>query len=182
MGFRDKPKIDIEPGEGLGYLVHAVLQSACDGIQAMVVIGRTEWLRNTVRSYRNDCGGIAGLSTRHELYEELAREAWHIAGQHQVPVRVAAGESGMQARKGAAAGEDIFNDGIAKVSIPSDRSDQSYVIRDPPRLRCNVFDERTSLKGQKGLIAAHARTAASSQHEHGALHGEMITLEERARP
>ncbi len=180
MGIRDRPKINLQPSQGLGYLVHPVLQSAGDRTYALVVIGRTEWLRNAVWSYWDYRSGVTGLTSRDELYEKLGRDRRHITRQYQVPVGVAAGESGMQAREGSAAREDIFDNGITKVSIPADFSDQSYVACNPSRLECNVFDERTSFKRQEGLIAAHARTAPSGQYEHGALHAEMITLEELA--
>lgn len=174
------PKINLQPGQGPGYFVDPIVQSAGDSADALMVIGRTEWLRYTIRSNRNYRSGLTGFSSHHEFHEELGRECRHITRQHQVPVRVASDESGVQAGEGSATREDILNNRITKVSIPVNLSDQYYVAGNPARLRCNVFDERTSIKRQEGLIAAHARTASSGQYEHGALHAEMITLEEPA--
>jgi len=85
----------------------------------------------------------------------------------------------MQASQRSASWENIFDDGITKVSIPADFSDHGYVIRNAARLSQNVFHERASMKGEQSLIATHTRTAPPGQYERRPMHPEMITLEDR---
>ena len=85
----------------------------------------------------------------------------------------------MQASQRSASWENVFNDRITKVSIPSDFSDHGYVIRNAARLSQNMIHERASTKREKGLVAAHTRTAPPGQYERRPMHPEMITLEDR---
>jgi hypothetical protein len=176
MRVGNGPKIDVECCQGLGYFMSAMLERAGGLNRTPAVIRRTQWLRNTIRPHRDYGRGLASFRARHKLRQERCGDLRHIAGQNQIPLGAGLSESCMYARERPAPWENVFNDGITKVSIPADPSDQSYVISHATCLRCNVFHQRTSLKWEVGFVAAHARTAPSSQYERGAVHAEMITL------
>jgi len=87
----------------------------------------------------------------------------------------------MYAGERSACWENICDDGITKVSITGNLSDQSYLIDHAACLSCNVLHQPATLKREQRFVAAHARTAPSGQYEPGAIHAEMITLEGSGR-
>jgi hypothetical protein len=82
----------------------------------------------------------------------------------------------MDARKGPATREYIFDNGITKVTMPAYIPYDRYSIGYLMYFRCDTFQQGSAFEGQKSFIAAHAGTSAASQHEARADHGEMITL------
>jgi len=174
------PKIDIERGETVGDFPNATFQSMRDRSGAGAVVGRAQWLRNTIRADgdHRSCGTCLGAL--YQLQKEFPPDLRHIASQDQIPLGVTAGQCGMQARERPMPGKYVLDHTITKVSVSCTLSDQGYIVRDAPRLFCHVFDQRMPFHGEQRFIAAHARTAAPGQYERGALHGEMITLGDRA--
>ena len=175
------PKVDFKCREGLRQFMHATPESSRDLSAAVAVINSTQRLRTIIRTHWDDCGGWAGFGPRHELFKECPADLRHITGENQIPFRVSLRERCMHARQWPASRENVFDNGITKVSIPANFSDQSYLIDRSTCLGCNEFHEPAALKREQRFVAAHARTAASNQYEPGAFHAEMITLEESVR-
>ena len=174
----NRPKIDVECGEGLGYFMDTKLHRARDLSRTPAVIHRAQRLWNGVRAHRDYRGSLAGFRPRHQLNQELRGDLGHIAGQNQIPFGTSLSESRMYSRERPAPREDVFKDRITKVSIPANGPDQSYIASYITRFGCNVIHQWTSFKWKAGFVTAHARTAPSGEYERGAIHAEMITLKE----
>lgn len=171
------PQIDFEPGEAIGYLTNAVRQGARDYVRGAAAINRAEGFWNSRRASRQHGIGLSGARAIHKAAEEFDVNFRHITGHNQVPFDRGCAKRRMNTRERTASRVDIFYYWITKVTIPVNRSHQSYIARYGVRHGGNVIYQRAASKREQGLIAAHAGTPAARQHERGAFHAEMITLE-----
>jgi len=177
----DRPEIDGERRKSVGYFMDATIESSGDLRGAPAVISCAQRLRALAGIDRYHGESLAALGPRHELFEERLVDLRHIAGENQIPFRVTLREGRMYAGQWSATRENIFDNGITKVSIPANFSDQRYLIDRSASLACNEFHEPAAMKWQESLVAAHPQTTAASQHEARAFHAEMITLEGSGR-
>lgn len=127
-----------------------------------------------VRTDRDRGIGAGRLRLAEERAQNAGLGAGHIAGEDETPRPAAEAQGGLDAAQGTAARVALFEAGEAQPAVSLRRPDQDGAPRGQRGLRRNPGGQRHSSIEQEGLVAPHARTAASGQDERSARHETIL--------
>jgi hypothetical protein len=170
------PNINFQPSQAIRDLSYAAFQRIADRSERPAAIRCAERFGQARRAGRENGIGASTFSAFHNFPQKIGCHIRHIAGHNQVPLGTRNREGCVNARKGPSTGENVFNYGITKVTMPVYIPYDRYSARYRMYFRCNAFHQCSTFERQQRLIAAHAGTPAACQDETRADHAEMITL------